>query len=277
MDFLGDVVAWFLDPTNWTGPRGLLMRTWQHVSISALGIAISLIVALPVAVLLGHVRRGGLLAVSAVNVGRAIPSFGIVGVMFPITLSIGFLVAPLGFWATLIALILLAMPPVFVNAYTAVRQVDPAFVEAARGMGMTEAEVLRRVEVPLGLPLIMAGIRTASVAVIATATLGAVVGFGGLGRYIIDGFAQGDDVLIFVGGLVVALLAVVTELALGWLEHRTDPMRGGRAGAPRARVSDPAPMYPGAMYRDVGPTWAPHPDPVSNGRGSTVRNGSVEH
>lgn len=249
MDFLGDVAAWFGDPANWTGPRGLLMRLWQHVSISALGIAISLVVALPVAVVLGHVRRGGLLAVSAVNAGRAIPSFGIVGVMFPITLSIGFLVSPLGFWATLIALIFLAMPPMFVNAYTAVRDVDPAFVEAARGMGMTEVEVLRRVEIPLGLPLIMAGIRTAAVAVIATATLGAVVGFGGLGRYIIDGFAQGDDVLIFVGGLLVALLAVVTELGLGWLEHRTDPMRRGSAGAHRPPMAERL-----AAYRGVDPT-----------------------
>lgn len=253
MDFLGDVVAWFLEPTNWTGPRGLLMRTWQHVSISALGIAISVVVALPPAVLLGHVRRGGLVAVSAINVGRAIPSFGIVGVMFPITLSIGFLVSPLGFWATLIALILLAMPPMFVNAYTAVSEVDPALVEAARGMGMTEVGILRRVEIPLGLPLIMAGIRTASVAVIATATLGAVVGFGGLGRYIIDGFAQGDDVLILVGGLLVALLAVVTELGFGWLEHRTDPMRGGRGGV--LRPPEPAPSHVsqrGVVQRGVG-------------------------
>lgn len=249
MDFLGDVAAWFGDPTNWTGPRGLLMRLWQHVSISALGIAISLVVAIPIAVLLGHVRRGGLLAVSAVNIGRAIPSFGIVGVMFPITLSIGFLVSPLGFWATLIALILLAMPPMFVNAYTAVREVDPAFVEAARGMGMTEVEILRRVEIPLGLPLIMAGIRTAAVAVIATATLGAVVGFGGLGRYIIDGFAQGDDVLIFVGGLLVALLAIVTELGLGWLEHRTDPVRRESPGAHRPPTAKRL-----AAYRGVGRT-----------------------
>ncbi len=246
MDFLGDVAAWFADPANWTGPRGLLMRTWQHVSISTIGTAIAIVVALPLAVVLGHVRRGGILAVSAVNIGRAIPSFGIVGVMFPITLSIAVLASPLGFWATLIALILLAMPPMFVNGYTAVREVDPALIEAARGMGMTESEVLRRVEIPLGLPLIMAGIRTAAVAVIATATLGAVVGFGGLGRYIIDGFAQGDDVLIFVGGLVVALLAVATELGLGWVESRTDPMRSVRGRAMQPPEPAPSHLVPGA-------------------------------
>jgi osmoprotectant transport system permease protein len=113
----------------------------------------------------------------------------------------------------------------FVNTYTAVLEVDAATVEAARGMGMNEWGVLRDVEIPLGFPLIMAGIRTAAVAVVATATLGAVVGFGGLGRYIIDGFAQGNDVLIFVGGLLVAGFAIATEVVLGWVERRADPMR----------------------------------------------------
>lgn len=225
IEFLGEVIQWFLDPANWTGPRGLLNRLWQHISISALGTVIALVLTMPLAVILGHRRAGGFLAVSAVNVGRAVPSFGIVGIMFPITLAIPLLATPLGYWATLIALVLLAMPPIFVNAYTSVREVDAALVEAARGMGMTEAEILRRVEVPLGAPLIMAGIRTAAVAVIATATLGAVVGYGGLGRYIIDGFAQGNDVLIFVGGVTVALLAVATELGLGYVERRVDPVR----------------------------------------------------
>ena len=223
IDFLGDVIAFLADPNNWTGTRGILNRTWQHVSISTVGVIIACLLALPPAVYLGHTRRGGFVAVSAVNIGRAVPSFGVVGVMFPITLSIAFLASPIGYWATLIALVLLAMPPMFVNAYVGVREVDPALVEAALGMGMTGREVLSKVEMPLSIPLIMAGVRTAAVAVIATATLGAVVGYGGLGRYIIDGFAQGNDVLIFVGGLLVALLAVATELGLGWVEKRSDP------------------------------------------------------
>lgn len=223
IETLGDVFQYLLDPQNWTGPRGLANRLWQHVSISAIGMVIASTVALPPAVYLGHRRTGGFLAVSVVNIGRAVPSFGVVGVMFPITISIAFLATPLGFWATLIALILLAMPPIFVNAYVGVREVDAALVEAARGMGMTDREVLTSLEIPLGLPLIMAGLRTAVVAVVATATLGAVVGFGGLGRYIIDGFAQGNDVLIYVGSLLVAIMAITTELGFGWLEKRTTP------------------------------------------------------
>ncbi len=233
IQFLGDVLGYLLDPSNWTGARGLFSRIWEHTSISGLGVILAGLLSLPPAVLLAHRRRGEFLAVSAVNLGRALPSFGVVGVMFPITLSIAALTSPLGYWATLIALVLLAMPPMFVNAFTAVRDVDDSLIEAARGMGMSESRVLLGVEIPLGLPLIMAGVRTAAVGVVATATLGAVVGYGGLGRYIIDGFAQGNDVLIFVGGLLVALLALATEVGFGWLEKKVDPLRSRRIRPPR--------------------------------------------
>jgi osmoprotectant transport system permease protein len=234
ISFLGDVLAYLSDSANWYGSRGLFQRIWEHLTISLVGVLVAAVIALPIALYLGHVRRGGFVAVSAVNLGRAVPSFGVVGVLFPITLAFAITASPLGYWATLIALILLAMPPMFVNAYTAVAEADPATVEAARGMGMSEWGVLSKVEVPLGMPVIMAGIRTAAVAVVATATLGAVVGYGGLGRYIIDGFAQGNDVLIFVGGLLVALFAIATEVLLGWAERRTDPMRkaNGNGGSP---------------------------------------------
>ncbi len=225
IETIGQVFDYFLQADNWLGPRGLLNRLWQHVSISTIGMIVASVLALPPALFLGHRRKGGFLAVSVVNIGRAVPSFGVVGVMFPITISIAVLASPLGFWATLIALVLLAMPPIFVNAYVGIREVDTALVESARGMGMTERQVLTRLEVPLALPLIMAGLRTAVVAVIATATLGAVVGFGGLGRYIVDGFAQGNDVLIYVGSLLVALMAIFAELGFGRLERRTTPVR----------------------------------------------------
>lgn len=236
IEFIGDVAGYLVDPANWTGSRGLLTRIWEHASISVIGILLAGVVSLPPAVILAHRRRGRLLAVSAVNLGRALPSFGVVGVMFPITLSIAVFTSPLGYWATLIALVLLAMPPMFVNAFTAVSDVDEALIEAARGMGMSETRVLLGVEVPLGLPLIMAGVRTAAVGVVATATLGAVVGYGGLGRYIIDGFAQGNDVLIFVGGLLVALLAVATEVGFGWVERRVNPMRSRLPRFPDGRA-----------------------------------------
>ncbi len=225
IEFLGEVISWFGEPANWSGQNGLPNRLWEHVSISVVAIVLSSAIALPTAVGLGHIGRGGIVAVSAVNIGRAVPSFGLVALAFPITLSMG-LTSPLGYWATLFALVALAMPPMFVNGYTAIRDVDPALVEAARGMGMTGSQVLRSVELPLGMPVVMAGVRVAAVQVVATATLGAVVGFGGLGRYIFDGFLNRDYVRLFVGGLMVAILAVGTELLLGAVERRTD--RTGR-------------------------------------------------
>ncbi len=234
IDFIGQVADWFTDPANWRGNRGLPTLLWAHVSLSAAALAAASVVALPSGVYLGHLRRGGLLAVSVVNIGRALPSFGVIGVMFPITLAFTLTRSPLGYWATLIAMVVLAMPPMFVNAYTAIRSVDRSLVEAARGMGMAEGEVLRRVELPLGLPLIMAGVRSAAVAVVATVTLSAWVGYNTLGTYIFVGFAQRNDVLVFVGGLVVALLAVLTEIILGWLEKRTDRTRGRRPVRRRA-------------------------------------------
>jgi osmoprotectant transport system permease protein len=231
-EFLGGVVDWFADPANWSGNRGLITMFWAHVSLSAVALALGAVLALPIAVYLGHIRRGGLVAVSLVNIGRALPSFGVIGVMFPITLAFTLTRSPLGYWATLIAMVVLAMPPMFVNAYTAISGVDRALVEAARGMGMTEGQVLGRVELPLGLPLIMAGIRSAAVAVVATVTLSAWVGYNSLGTYIFVGFAQRDHILVFVGGLVVAFVAVLTEVGLGWLEKWTDTTGQHRSGRP---------------------------------------------
>jgi osmoprotectant transport system permease protein len=234
--FLDQVVAWFADPENWTGTRGLIPLTWAHLSLSMVALLAAGVIALPVAITLGHRHRGGGLAVSLVNVGRAVPTFGVIGVMFPLTLAFSLTQSPLGYWATLFALVLLAMPPMFINAYTGVSGVEVSQVEAARGMGMTEREVLRRVELPLAVPLVMAGVRTAAVAVVATATLSAWVGYNTLGTYIFVGFAQRDDVLVFVGGLLVAFMALIAEVGLGAVERRSDPMR--------RRVVEPAAELP---------------------------------
>jgi osmoprotectant transport system permease protein len=239
-EFLREVGAWFGDPANWTGTRGLIPLTLAHLSLSLIAVAVAGVMAVPFAVRLGHKRRGGDLAVSVVNLGRAVPTFGVIGVMFPLTLAFPPTQSPLGYWATLIGLVLLAMPPMFVNSFAGIRDVDPSQVEAARGMGMTDGEVLRRVELPMGLPLVMAGLRTATVAVVATATLSAWVGYNTLGAYIFVGFAQRDDVLVFVGGLMVALMAIVAEVGLGLLERRTDPMRGRlKRSAAELSPSDP--------------------------------------
>ena len=203
-----------------------------------MSLAVAAVLALPFAIYLGHKKRGGVLAVSVVNIGRALPSFGVIGVLFPITLGFALTRSPLGYWATLIAMVVLAMPPMFVNAYTGIRDVDPPLVEAARGMGMTERQVLTRVELPLSLPLVMAGVRTAAVAVVATVTLSAWVGHGSLGTYIFVGFAQRNQVLVFVGGLAVAVLCVITELGLGGLERLTDPLRKRRRRAATSSLAE---------------------------------------
>ncbi len=227
-EFLGEVAAWFTDPANWEGNRGLPTLLRAHVGLTLLSLLAAAVLAVPAAIALGHLRRGGLLAVSVVNIGRALPSFGVMGVMFPLTLAFSATRSPLGYWATFIAMVVLAMPPMFVNAYTGVRGVDPALVEAARGMGMTGTQVLGRVELVLAMPLVMAGIRSAAVAVVATVTLSAWVGYSTLGTYIFVGFAQRNSVLVFVGGLVVAVLAVLTEAGLGWVERRLDRTRRRR-------------------------------------------------
>ena len=220
MEFFGDVFAFFADGANWAGEAGILNRTLEHVGLSAFSMAVAGLIALPPALFLGHTGRGGLFAVSVVNIGRAVPSFAIVALALPISINLGL---GLGFWPTFLALVALALPPMFTNTYTGVREVDPGTVEAARGMGMTGGEILRGIELPLASPVILAAVRVASVQVVATATLGALVAWGGLGRYIIDGFSQGDNVEVFAGGLLVAVLAVVTELFFEVVERWAVP------------------------------------------------------
>jgi osmoprotectant transport system permease protein len=220
MDFLGNVVSWFLSPENWSGPAGIPSRVWEHIQISVIATAAAALVALPPAMWLGHKRRGGFLAVAVVNIGRAIPSFAIMALFLPISIRLGL---GLGFWPTLLALFALALPPMFTNTYTAVRDVDPALVEAGRGMGMTEGQILRDIEAPMASPVISAAVRVSAVQVVATAPLAALVGWGGLGRYIIDGFSVRDNVRVFAGATLVALLSIGTELLLGAVQKRVVP------------------------------------------------------
>jgi len=210
------IIHWFTTAAHWHGPGGIPMRVFEHVELSALAMGFATALAIPAGVLLGHRGRGGLFAISVVNIGRAIPSFAIVAVALPITISLGL---GLGFWPTFLAVFLLALPPMFTNAYTAIRGVDPQIVDAARGMGLRERELLLGVELPLGAPVIMAAVRVAAVQIVATVPLGALVGWGGLGRFIIDGLAQFDMAQVFAGALLVALLAVATEVGLGLLER----------------------------------------------------------
>ncbi|HEX3202482.1 MAG TPA: ABC transporter permease, partial [Actinomycetes bacterium] len=181
---VNEVIAWLTDPAQWSGPEGIPVRTLQHLGYSLLATAIAAAIALPIGVLIGHTGRGAVFAVNLTNLGRAIPTLGIIILVF--------ILAGFGIVPVLVALTALAVPPIVTNSYVGVRSVDPEIREAAEGMGMRGRQVLWRVELPVAMPLIMAGVRTSTVQVVATATLAAYVGLGGLGRYLIDGFSQRD-------------------------------------------------------------------------------------
>jgi osmoprotectant transport system permease protein len=228
---LADVFEFFMTPESWLGGDGLLARTVDHLGLSLLATLVAVVLALPAAIWLGHRRQGAFLAVALVNVGRAVPSFGIVALAFPLSLRLGLGLGP---WPTFVALVALALPPVFTNSYTGVREVDSATVEAGRGMGMSEFQLLFGTELPLAMPVIWTAIRVTTVQVIATATLGAVIGWGGLGRYLIDGFAQGNDVWVLAGGIMVAGLAILVDLAFSLAERWVLPT--GLTARSRAQV-----------------------------------------
>ena len=211
MGILGDVVAWLTDPANWEGSSGIPVRIYEHLIMSVQAVALGALIAIPVGLAIGHTRRFEFLAVSIGNIGRALPSFGIVAITYVVTLNWP---GNIGFWPTFIALTALTIPPVLTNTYVGIKGVDDDTLEAARGMGLSGTQSLRRIEVPLAAVLIVAGLRTAAVQVVATATLGAFTGWGGLGRFIVDGFAVSDDAQIVGGAVLVATLAVLTEVSM---------------------------------------------------------------
>jgi osmoprotectant transport system permease protein len=219
---LNDAFVWLNDPINWEGKSGVPYLTYEHVYISGLAVGCAALVALPTALVLGHTGRGGGLTVLVTNVSRAIPTLALLTI-FAAT-AIGF-----GNRATILALAVFAVPPLLTNTYIGVRGVDPDIVEAARGMGLSERSILARVELPLALPLIAAGFRTAAVQVVATATLAALVGGGGLGTIINSGFGRQDQGEILAGGMLVALLALLTEGSLALVQRAVTPGRTRRA------------------------------------------------
>jgi osmoprotectant transport system permease protein len=223
-----DVLAWFTNPATWAGETGIPIRLVEHIAISAVSILAATLIALPIGLWIGHTGRGATLAINLANIGRAVPSYAVIVIILPISLAFSSEYG-LDLIPTFLAMVLLAIPPILVNTYAGLRQVDRDLVEAARGMGLREREILTGVEVPLAAPVITGGFRTAVLNVIATATIGAVVGFGGLGRYIIDGRAKGIvGVGELIGGaILVTVLAVGVDLVLAWLQRvlarRADP------------------------------------------------------
>jgi osmoprotectant transport system permease protein len=225
---LAAAVAWLLDPLHWAGADGIPTRVGEHLILSALPVAAAALVALPLGLYIGHTGRGAFLIVSIANVGRALPSLGIMGIALLFTAGLG-----LGFGepALVIALFALAVPPMVTNTFAGLRSVDRDLVEAGRGMGMRELQLLAGVELPLAMPVILAGVRIAAVQVVATASLGAVIATGGLGRYIIDGIANRDYPEVFVGAVLTALLSVATELTFAALQRAVTSPALRRAAA----------------------------------------------
>ena len=235
MTVINEVFTWLTDPAQWSGPDGIPVRTLQHLYYSLLATALAAAIALPIGIFIGHTGRGALVAVNLTNLGRAIPSLGIIILAFTL---VGFGLVPV-----LVALVALAVPPIVTNSYARVRSVDRDVRDAAEGMGMQGRQVLWQVELPMATPLIMAGVRTSAVQVVATATLAAFVGLGGLGRYLIDGLAQRDLPQVVGGAILVAVLSLLTELALGRVQALVVP-RGlagqGADAAVRAKVEKAA-------------------------------------
>ncbi|MFE9395127.1 ABC transporter permease [Streptomyces flavidovirens] len=230
MGAIGDAFGWLATGANWQGESGVWNRLAEHLYFSGVCLLLSCLIALPVALWLGHLGRGGALAVNLSNVGRAIPTLA---VLILLTLT------PLGKQGdlpTVIALVLFAVPPLLTNAYIGMREVDRAVVEAARGMGMSGRQVFVRVELPLAYPLVMTGLRSAAVQVVATATLAAMAGEGGLGRVITAGFNTYNTPQVVAGALLVAALALLVEGVLVAADRLLDPRRRGaerRRGAAR--------------------------------------------
>ncbi|QES40071.1 ABC transporter permease [Streptomyces venezuelae] len=226
MKTLGDAWSWLTDSAHWAGDDGIWHRLTQHLVLTVVCLLLSCLIALPVALVLGHLGKGGALAVNISNVGRAVPTFAVLVLL---------LLTPLGTWGegpTVVALVLFAVPPLLTNAYVGMRGVDRSVVQAARGMGMTGGQMLWRVELPLALPLVLSGIRIAAVQLVATATIAALAGGGGLGRIITAGFNLASTPQVVAGAILVAVFALLVEGAFevaercapGWARNR------GRAG-----------------------------------------------
>lgn len=219
MNAFEQAVRWLNDPLNWTNPGGIVDRLGEHLTISAAAVALGCLVAWPIGLWLGHSGRGGGAVLLISNVTLAIPTIALLTIL-PLT-ALGFGQRPV-----IVALAVFAVPPLLANAYTGVRQVDPETRDAARGMGLSGGQLLRRVELPLAVPYLAAGFRTAAVQVVATAALASFVNGGGLGQIISAGFGLGIGVgggQILAGGLLVALLALLVEVILATVERAVTP------------------------------------------------------
>jgi osmoprotectant transport system permease protein len=231
MTWWTDLTGWLSDGANWSGPTGALALLGQHVRVSIISLVVAAVVVVPLGLWLGHVGRGGVLAINIGNVGRAVPTFAIL-------VLLNLAPAPFGSSQVTVitSLVLFAVPPILTNTYVGVREVDRSAVDAARGMGMSGWQVLRGVELPLAAPLVVQGLRLAAVQVVATATIAALVGGGGLGRLITQGFSRQDQPMLLSGAVLVGGLALVVEGLFEVLGRSVAPAGSAASSGRRPRV-----------------------------------------
>jgi osmoprotectant transport system permease protein len=215
MNAFGAAWAWLTQAQQWQGTDGIPARLIQHLEYTALAVLVAALIALPLGLLIGHTGRGSFVIVTLANFGRALPTLGLVVLAYLLTSGSSA--------AVLVALVALAIPPILVNTYEGVLGVDRDVKDAARGMGMTERQILLQAEIPVATPLILLGMRTAAIQVVATATIAAYIGLGGLGRYVIDGLARNDYAMVAGGAIVVVALALAVQLLFVGIRRLTVP------------------------------------------------------
>jgi osmoprotectant transport system permease protein len=215
MGFLTFAFDWLKSPQQWSGPDGIPVRVLQHLGYTVASLLIAAAIALPVGMLIGHFNRGGFTAINTANIWRAIPTLGLL-ILLVVLLGLSTL-------TVLIPLVVLAIPPILVDTYEGIAGVDPDLKDAARGTGMTQWQMLWKVELPVASPLIMLGLRTAAIFIVATATIAAEIGSGGLGRYIIDGLAANNYGEVAGGAAVIVVLALVVQVVFVGLRRLVVP------------------------------------------------------
>ena len=228
MNLFADAIAWILDPAHWGGPNGIDTRVLEHVAISLLVVGIATVIAVPIGYLIGHTGKGRGIVVALAGAVRALPTLGL---LILLALNLG-----IGLQAPIIALVVLAVPSILAGAYAGFDAVDRRIIDAARAVGMTEMQIVFKVEVPLGLPLLMGGMRSAVLQVIATATLADYVGGGGLGSFIFLGLQTSDYSQMLAGSIVVVILAIAFEIIFSVLQRVVVPAGVAATQSPRVRT-----------------------------------------
>jgi osmoprotectant transport system permease protein len=250
MNFLQQALSYIFTAANWGGSAGLMARTLEHLQYTAVAVAFSAVIAIPVGMVVGHTGRGTFLVVTGVNALRALPTLGV--------LLLGVLLWGLGLLPPTVALMLLGIPPLLAGTYAGIANVDPNVVDAARAMGMNQTRVLVRVELPNALPLILGGLRTATLQIVATATIAAYASLGGLGRYLIDGIKVRQFYIALVGALMVTALALILDALLALAVWSSVPGTGRLQRMPEPLIDDEASL---SQMRRTSPTGDARGDP----------------